>query len=121
MQPLTTGLRCAVAFHPGLPPNYDGAKSWSNLTAYPYINQYLDGDNCGSGSPDFPAWGRWCEQDASQHQFGDDLSTNITLQHLRAAKNDPLKRPFFIAVGYHRYPEPQHFPLFLDLSGGIGL
>jgi len=86
-----------------LPPNYDGNKSWSDLTTFPYINEYLGGDNCGKNTPAFPAWGRWCQQDASAHQFGDDLSTNITLQHLRAAKVDPQNRPFFIAVGYHRY------------------
>ena len=39
-------------FHPGLPPDFDGAKSWSDLNQFPYVNKYLDGDKCPhSGRP----------------------------------------------------------------------
>lgn len=88
-------------FHPGLPPNYDGTKSWSDLTEFPYINQYLSGDKCPNDGPGFEQWGRWCEVDDTQHQFGDELTANNSILHMTAAV--ARKLPFFVAAGFHRY------------------
>ena len=74
--------------------------SWSNLTSYPYVNEYLDGDNCPDDGPKFEQWGRWCEVDSSKHSFGDVLTANNSILHMRAAV--AAKTPFFVACGFHR-------------------
>ena len=74
--------------------------SWTNLTAYPYVNDYLDGDTCPDDGPGFEQWGRWCEVDSSKHEFGDVLTANNSIIHIRAAV--AAKTPFFVACGFHR-------------------
>jgi arylsulfatase A-like enzyme len=56
--------------------------------------------------------------DADKHQFGDELSANITITHLKAAAAE--QRPFFVACGFHRPHLPWSVPKrFYDMQPAV--
>ena len=113
-------------FHPGLPPDGDGNRSWSDDALLPDKPECPGGtmacaftaNNSGEciGSPDAP-----CMTDA------DHNTTDLAIQRLQAWKQEraPLGQPFLLAVGYQsprlswsapadvlaRFPPAAEFPL----------
>ena len=97
-------------YHPNLPPNCDGERSWSDVESYPV---------CGPNKPGSPSGFRnWSHQSAGGAQKGkmfDDCDAGIVdmaLPRLAEAAHffHNSSRPFFLAVGLRSVHIPYHYP-----------
>ena len=94
-------LATGKTFHPGIPPNFDEPKSWSQDEPYYYSkNRY-------------PTCEQWpnslaCPTDAPFEEFTDWLDMNRTRDQIYRYSNDT--RPFFLAYGAHRPHLPWNMP-----------
>eukprot|EP00472_Partenskyella_glossopodia_P008546 CAMPEP_0197514732 /NCGR_PEP_ID=MMETSP1318-20131121/73_1 /TAXON_ID=552666 /ORGANISM="Partenskyella glossopodia, Strain RCC365" /LENGTH=546 /DNA_ID=CAMNT_0043062911 /DNA_START=280 /DNA_END=1920 /DNA_ORIENTATION=+ len=102
-QPGSISLGVGKTFHPGIPPGYDGNRSWS-LLALPYrapcwtlsgpcipcpidIEHYLFKKNTSVGND-------WCEIDA----YEDTIAVDVAIGYLRLVRN----QHFYLAVGLRK-------------------
>eukprot|EP00045_Choanoeca_perplexa_P010749 m.111209 g.111209 ORF g.111209 m.111209 type:complete len:643 (+) comp15379_c0_seq1:1244-3172(+) len=114
---LTTG--CGKLFHPGVPPNFDEPRSWSQTapdgTPWPFVNDH--GETGRNACPE-----KCCGSNDTAHYCLWDLQGNATLEDMvnnNEAKNRLITavrnykatgQPFFVGQGYHRPHLPWIIP-----------
>ena len=106
-----TTLGGGKTYHPGLPPNNDGAKSWSTQGDSPaYVN---NGDSSCTSDYTTQKSSKVCPDNKTDYmQFTDYANLQGMIQSLRYAANKTKEegRPFFINFGIHKPHLPFHFP-----------
>lgn len=103
-----TTLGAGKTYHPGLPPNWDEPKSWSQDR--PYIFKGNAYKKCTKLSPPQPNSLVCVDPDPDLSHFSDYANLQGTLDNLKYVVTNTSDKPFFLAYGIHRPHLPWHVP-----------